>query len=744
MTDPYVGKLTYFRVYSGKLEKGGRVLNVKTGRTERIGRLLMMHANSREEIDECYAGDICAGVGLKETGTGDTLAAPDAPIALESIEFPETVIAVAIEPKTKSDQEKMGTALQRLGEEDPTFKIESDEETGQTLIHGMGELHLEVIVDRMLREFKVEANVGKPQVAYRETIRKRVEKVEARFVRQTGGRGQFGHVVINVEPAPGEGFVFENKIKGGVIPSEFIGPAEQGMREALENGVKAGYPMVDVKVELVDGSYHDVDSSEMAFKIAGSMAIQEAARKANPVLLEPVMAVEVVTPEDFLGDVIGDLSRRRGKVQGQEQRGNALAVQAFVPLGEMFGYATDLRSSTQGRATYTMQFERYEEVPANIAEEIVEQPVGRAGGGQTPRQPRRRAHLAIFPRFARRQSKRPCQAAAHRTEALRPDRTQLRKVERREMSKEKFERDKPHVNVGTIGHIDHGKTTLTAAITTTLSGKGETEAKSFAEIDNAPEEKERGITIATSHVEYETENRHYAHVDCPGHADYVKNMITGAAQMDGAILVVSAADGVMPQTREHILLARQVNVPHVVVFLNKVDQVDDEELIELVEEEVKDLLNEYDFPGDDTPIIKGSALKALEGDEEAQKAVFELAEALDSYIPEPTRELDKPFLMPIEDIFSITGRGTVATGRVEQGDRQHRRRGRDRRHPRRRPKPPSPGSRCSARSSTRGRPATTSAACSAAPSGRRSSVARCSASRARSRRTPSSRPRSTA
>ena len=372
MTDPYVGKLTYFRVYSGKLEAGGRVLNVTTGKTERIGRLLMMHANSREEIQECYSGDICAGVGLKQTGTGDTLAAPDAPVALENIEFPEPVIAVAIEPKTKADQEKMGTALQRLGEEDPTFQIESDEETGQTLIHGMGELHLEVIVDRMLREFKVDANVGRPQVAYRETIRQRVEKVQGRFVRQTGGRGQFGHVVINLEPAPGEGFEFINKIKGGTIPGEFIGPAEQGMEEALENGVKAGYPMVDVRVELVDGSYHDVDSSEMAFKIAGSMAIQEGARKAKPVLLEPVMSVEVVTPEDFLGDVIGDLSRRRGKVQGQEQRGNALAVHAYVPLGEMFGYATDLRSSTQGRATYTMQFERYEEVPGNIAEEIVE------------------------------------------------------------------------------------------------------------------------------------------------------------------------------------------------------------------------------------------------------------------------------------------------------------------------------------------------------------------------------------
>ncbi|MFM8528006.1 MAG: elongation factor G [bacterium] len=380
MSDPYVGKLTYFRVYSGKLQAGGRVLNASTGKTERIGRLLLMHANTREEIEECYAGDILAGVGLKATGTGDTLCAPDAPIVLEQIEFPDPVIAVAIEPKTKSDQEKLGESLARLAEEDPTFQIESDEETGQTVIHGMGELHLEVIVDSLLREFNVDANVGKPQVAYRETIRDAANKVEGKFVRQTGGRGQYGHVVINIAPEPGEGFSFDNKIKGGSIPSEYIPAVAQGIEEALGSGVKAGYPMVDVKVELIDGSFHDVDSSEMAFKIAGSMALQEAARKAKPVLLEPVMAVEVVTPEDFLGDVIGDLSRRRGKVQGQDQRGNALAVQAFVPLGEMFGYATDLRSSTQGRATYTMQFERYEEVPSNIAEEIVEsrsgEPVG--------------------------------------------------------------------------------------------------------------------------------------------------------------------------------------------------------------------------------------------------------------------------------------------------------------------------------------------------------------------------------
>jgi elongation factor G len=331
----------------------------------------MMHANHREEIEECYAGDICAGVGLKQTGTGDTLAAPDAPIELETIDFPEPVIAVAIEPKTKADQEKLGAALVRLAEEDPTFQVQSDEETGQTLIHGMGELHLEVIVDRMLREFNVDANVGRPQVAYRETIRKAVQKVEGRFVRQTGGRGQYGHVVINLEPAPGEGFDFVNRIKGGVIPSEFLPAAEQGIEEALENGVKAGYPMVDVRVELIDGSYHDVDSSEMAFKIAGSLAIKKATRLAHPVLLEPIMAVEVVTPDDYMGDVIGDISSRRGRIEGVEQRGSSQVIRGQVPLGDMFGYATDLRSRTQGRATYTMQFHSYQEVPESIAREIV-------------------------------------------------------------------------------------------------------------------------------------------------------------------------------------------------------------------------------------------------------------------------------------------------------------------------------------------------------------------------------------
>jgi elongation factor G len=376
MSDPFVGKLTYFRVYSGTLEAGGRVLNAATGRTERVGRILMMHANDREDQEIVYAGDIAAGVGLKQTTTGNTLCAPDAPIALETITFPEPVVHVSIEPNTKVDQEKMGVALQRLGEEDPTFGIRTDEETGQTIISGMGELHLEVIVDRMKREFKVEATVGRPQVAYRETVRSSATKVEGKFVRQTGGSGQYGVVYIDLEPAPGEGFDFVNKIKGGSVPSEFIPAVEKGIEEALETGVKAGYPMVDVRATLVDGKYHDTDSSEIAFKVAGSLALKEAARLAKPVILEPVMAIEVTVPQEFLGDVIGDVSRRRGRIEGQEPRGNAIVVQGSVPLSEMFGYSNDLRSSTQGRGNYSMQFDRYEEVPNNIAEEIVENRTG--------------------------------------------------------------------------------------------------------------------------------------------------------------------------------------------------------------------------------------------------------------------------------------------------------------------------------------------------------------------------------
>jgi elongation factor G len=376
MADPFVGKLTYFRVYSGKLEAGSKVLNVTTGRQERVGRLLVMHANDREEVDAVYAGDIAAAVGIKQIVTGDTLCDPTRPVKLENIDFPEPVIKVAVEPKTKADQEKMSVALGRLAEEDPTFRVQTNEETGQVEISGMGELHLEILVDRMKREYKVEANVGRPQVSYRETIRGTAQKVEGRFVKQTGGSGQFGIVYIDIEPAPGEGFDFVSKIRGGSVPSEFIPAVEKGVEEALLTGVKAGYPMVDIRVTLVDGKYHDTDSSEIAFKVAGSLAFKEAARRAKPVLLEPVFSVEVVTPEDFLGEVIGDLNRRRGRIEGQERRGNALAVTGRVPLSEMFGYVNDLRSNTQGRASYTMQFDGYEEVPGAIAEKLVEHRMG--------------------------------------------------------------------------------------------------------------------------------------------------------------------------------------------------------------------------------------------------------------------------------------------------------------------------------------------------------------------------------
>ena len=373
MTDPYVGKLTYVRVYSGRITQGDKVLNTTTGKTERVGRILQMHANHREERDEIGAGEIAALVGLKQTTTGETLAVDTAPILLESMTFPDPVISVAIEPKTKADQDKLATALQRLAEEDPTFRVRSDEETGQTLIAGMGELHLEIIVDRLLREFSVDANVGRPQVAYRETAGRPAEKIEGRFVRQTGGRGQYGHVVIDLEPAaPGDGYEFIDKIVGGKIPREYIPAVDLGIQEAMESGILAGYPVVDIRIVLKDGSYHDVDSSEMAFKVAGSMAFKAAMQRAKPKLLEPVMAVEVVTPEEYLGDVMGDLNSRRGHVEGLEPRGNAQVITARVPLATMFGYATDLRSTTQGRATFTMQFDRYEEVPQSIAGEIVD------------------------------------------------------------------------------------------------------------------------------------------------------------------------------------------------------------------------------------------------------------------------------------------------------------------------------------------------------------------------------------
>ncbi len=373
-SDPHVGKLTYIRVYSGTLKAGSYVMNTTRGQRERVGRLLQMHANSREQREEVYAGELVAAIGLSNTGTGDTLVAAGAPepFVLEQMVFPEPVISQAIEPKTKADQEKLSTALQRLAEEDPTFTVRTDEETGQTIISGMGELHLEIILDRLLREFRVDANIGKPQVAYRETVRKRVENVEGRFVRQTGGRGQYGHAIVNLEHNDEGGYEFEDKVVGGAIPREYIPSVDKGIRDALEDGVVAGYPVVDVKVELVDGSYHEVDSSEMAFQIAGSMAVKEAMKRANPVLLEPIMDVEVVMPEEYMGDVMGDLSSRRGQIQGMDSRAGARVIRAMVPLSEMFGYATTVRSKTQGRATFTMQFDHYAEVPKNIAAEIAE------------------------------------------------------------------------------------------------------------------------------------------------------------------------------------------------------------------------------------------------------------------------------------------------------------------------------------------------------------------------------------
>ncbi len=541
--------------------------------------------------------------------------------------FPEPVISMAVEPKTKSDQEKMGIALSRLAQEDPSFRVRTDEESGQTIIAGMGELHLEILVERMKREFSVEANVGQPQVAFRETIRKPV-RVEGKFVRQSGGKGQYGHVWIEMEPRErGSGYLFENGIVGGSVPREYIPAVDKGIQEAVANGVMAGFPVVDVKIRLVDGSYHEVDSSEMAFKIAGSMAFKEGFNKANPALLEPIMKVEVVTPEDYMGDVMGDLSRRRGLLQGSDESPSGKVINALVPLKEMFGYATTLRSMTSG--------------PCDL-------------------------HHGIC---ALRRSAQQHRRTGHQEVGLIVPVNQAIVLRFRVMSKEKFERKKPHVNVGTIGHVDHGKTTLTAALTKVGAERFGGEFKAYDQIDAAPEEKARGITISTAHVEYESPKRHYAHVDCPGHADYVKNMITGAAQMDGAILVVSAADGPMPQTREHILLARQVGVPYIVVYMNKADMVDDAELLELVEMEVRELLGKYKFPGDDTPIIKGSALKALEGDQSeiGVPSIIKLVDALDSFIPEPVRALDKPFLMPVEDVFSISGRGTVVTGRVERG-----------------------------------------------------------------------------
>ena len=598
VADPH-GKLTYFRVYSGTLPKGEQVYNSRTTKKERVGRLLEMHANHREDKDAVYAGDIVAGIGLKDTRTGDTLCSADAPIVLEELEFPEPVIHVAVEPKTKADQDKLGKALYSLSEEDPTFQVRTDHETGQTVISGMGELHLEILVDRMLREFNVDATVGKPQVAYRETITQEVPKVEYRHVKQTGGSGQYAHVIVSLEPTgPGGGYEFIDKITGGRIPKEYIPAVDQGIQSSLSSGVVAGYPLVDLRVTphrrhvprrrlLGDG----VQDRRLDGPQGGDPPGQAGAARAD---------------HERRGRHARGLPRRRhgrpvqppGQARGQHPAGQQPGHRGpCAPLGHV-------RLRYRPAVTHPGSSHVHDAVRLLPADAEV-----RAG----------RDRRTGPGRVARR---RPQQQTARvqRSTTATPVRTtstthHQRKAQGPPMSKEKFERTKPHVNVGTMGHIDHGKTTLTAAITKVLSDASDsTHFTEFADIDKAPEERERGITINISHVEYETEGRHYAHVDMPGHADYIKNMITGAAQVDGAILVVSAADGPMPQTREHVLLARQVGVPAIVVALNKVDQVDDEELLDLVELEVRELLREYDFPGDDVPVVKVSALKALEGD----------------------------------------------------------------------------------------------------------------------------------
>jgi small GTP-binding protein len=528
--------------------------------------VLQMHANNREEIKEVLAGDIAACVGLKEVTTGETLCDPSAVITLERMVFPEPVIHVAVEPKTKPDQEKMGIALGRLAQEDPSFRVRTDEESGQTIISGMGELHLEIIVDRLKREFGVDANVGAPQVAYRECIKKSVEQ-EGKFVKQSGGRGQYGHVWLKIEPnEPGKGYEFVDAIKGGTVPREYIPAVDKGLQDAVTSGVLAGFPVVDIKFTLFEGSYHDVDSNENAFRMAAAMAFKEGYAAGLA---------------DSAGADDGGRGRDAGRLHGQRD-GRPVEPPRHDP-----GYGRPARQhqGDQGRGAAGRDVWLLDHPALAVAR--VARPI-RWNSSTTPR--RRRT--------------------SPRQSSTRNDHV----TEDTVMAKGKFERTKPHVNVGTIGHVDHGKTTLTAAITTILAKKFGGVAKAYDQIDAAPEEKARGITINTAHVEYETSKRHYAHVDCPGHADYIKNMITGAAQMDGAILVVSAADGPMPQTREHILLARQVGVPYIIVYLNKCDMVDDAELLELVDMEVRELLSKYDFPGDDMPIIQGSALKALEGD----------------------------------------------------------------------------------------------------------------------------------
>ena len=640
MTDPHVGKLTYFRVYSGTLEKGGTVVNTDQrqqgahrphpadarqpprGRRRRVHRRHRRRHRLQEHPHRRHASPT-----------------PGHEIVLENLEFPEPVIHVAVEPKTKVDQDKMGKALFALSEEDPTFQVRTDEETGQTVISGMGELHLEVIVDRMLREFKVDATVGKPQVAYRETITQTVDQahLHAQEADRRLGPVRRGHDRPRAH-RPRRRLRVRRQDHRRPHPARSTSPRSTPASSSRSTrACSPATPRSTCGPCSPTASTTTSTPRRWRSRSPARWPSRRPLRKAKPVLLEPIMSVEVVTPDDYMGDVIGDLNSRRGSVGGMDQRGNSQIVRAHVPLvGDV-------------RLLYRPPFAH--PGSRHVHDAVRQLPADARIGPGRDRRPRPR-RVAGPPR--------PRSTTHESTEGSTV------------MAKEKFERTKPHLNVGTMGHIDHGKTTLTAAITKVLAeANPNVQVMAFDQIDKAPEEKERGITINISHVEYETENRHYAHVDMPGHADYIKNMITGAAQVDGAILVVAATDGPMPQTREHVLLARQVGVPAIVVALNKVDMVDDEELLELVELEVRELLNEYEFPGDDTPIVRVSALKALEGDADAAAGVLELMAAVDAFVPEPERDLDKPFLMPIEDVFSITGRGTVVTGQGRAGCDPH-------------------------------------------------------------------------
>ena len=640
VADPF-GKLTYFRVYSGAVNKGDEVYNSTKdrkraprahpadarqpprghrrghGRRHRRRPRLQGHDHRRHAVRPRRTRSI-----------------------LERMEFPEPVIHVAIEPKTKADQDKLGKALYSLSDEDPTFRVRTDEETGQTVISGMGELHLEVLVDRMLREFSVEATVGKPQVAYRETITKTVENVEYRHVKQTGGSGQFAVVKIDLEPTgPGGGYEFVDKITRRPHPAR------------VHPRGRPGHPV--------------------RARLRRARRLPHGRRPGHP-RRRPVPRRRLV------GDGVQD--RRLDGVQGGRRNGQARAARA-----DHGGRGRHARGLHGRRHRRPLQPPRPHRGHGGPRQQPGDPGPGAAVGDVRLRYRPPFAHpgprhvhdaVPLVPAGARDDRRRDRQAGPRRVDQSHPPHRSLTTEQHRReqiaMSKAKFERTKPHVNIGTMGHIDHGKTTLTAAITKTLAEKGLADFTPFDQIDKAPEEKARGITISIAHVEYETENRHYAHVDMPGHADYIKNMITGAAQVDGAILVVAATDGPMPQTREHVLLARQVGVPYIMVALNKADVVDDEELLELVELEVRELLTEYEFPGDDAPVVRVSALKALEGDEEWQAKILELMAAADAFIPEPVRELDKPFLMPIEDVFTITGRGTVVTGQGGAGPGPHR------------------------------------------------------------------------